>query len=91
MEFIQFICKLKTTSRFNPLYSFFTFRLEILCEYISENLANRFIYSFNSSNRALIRLTPKPDHILRFFVNYCQLNSLKMKRVIFSPTNLWDI
>ena len=73
------------TPPFDPLYNLSEYQLKKLCEYIDENLANKFIRPFKSSAEATVLLTPKPDGTLRLFVDYRGLNPITTKNRYLLP------
>ena len=64
---------------FRPIYSLGLVELETLKTYIKTNLANGFIQSFKSPNRAFILFDRKLDRSLYLCVNYLGFNNVTIK------------
>ena len=67
------------TSPFGPLYNLPQVELEVLREYISDNLAKRFIQPSTSSAGAPVLFIKKGDDSLRLCVDYRGLNLITQK------------
>ena len=59
---------------FRPLYNISQVELEVLQEYILDNLVKGFIQFFTLSTRALILFVKRRDDTLRLYVDYRGLN-----------------
>ena len=70
---------------FGLIYNLSRPELDVLCEYINEMLAKRFITPFKSLLRALMLCTNKKDKGLRFCVNYYSLNAITKKNKYSLP------
>ncbi len=64
---------------YRPLYPLSLAELEVLWEYLQENLKKGFIRLSKSPARAPILFVPKKDGGLRLCVDYCGLNAITKK------------
>ena len=55
---------------FRLLYNLSASKLQMLCEYIDDNLIKNFIKSFSSSAKVLILFIKKKNELLQFCINY---------------------
>lgn len=80
-EHVDYDLCLKTTGTplFKSLYNFSQNKLGFLQEYITNNLAKRFIQPSTSSSKVLILFVKKKDVKLRLCVNYRGLNLITKK------------
>lgn len=63
---------------YNLIYSLGPIKLKTLKTYIKINLTNCFIWSSKSPAEAFILFVRKLNSSLRLYVNYCNLNNLKI-------------
>jgi len=68
-----------TELKFHCIYLFNNDKLEIFWKYIEENLKKEYIRSLQSSIEYLILFIFKKDDKLRFYIDYCQLNTIIKK------------
>ena len=73
------------TPPFGPLYNLFQVELEVLREYIADNLAKRFIQPSSSSAGAPVLFAKKRDDSLRLCVDYRGLNFITQKNLYPLP------
>ena len=66
-------------SPYSSIYPLSTLKLQVLREYLHDNLAKRFIRHSTSSTSAPILFVKKKDSSLQLCVNYCKLNLLTKK------------
>ena len=64
---------------FGPIYNLSETELQVLKEYIDENLRKRFIRPSTSPFSAPVLFVKKPDGSLRLYVDYRTLNSMTIK------------
>lgn len=67
---------------FKPFNDIFQVDFEVLWEYILDNLANRFIQTFTSSDGKSIFFMKKPDNSLQFCGYYQRPNLIIQKITI---------
>ena len=66
-------------SKIGPIYALFYTQLEILRNYLNENLKKSFIWEAKTTVRFFILFVPKKDGKLRLYVNYKKLNAITIK------------
>jgi len=64
---------------FSPIYNLSEIELEVLKEYIDENLQKRFIHPSTSPFSAPVLFVKKPDGSLHLCVDYQALNRMTIK------------
>ena len=64
---------------YNPIYPLSTFKLQVLREYLYDNLMKRFLQHSTSSTSTPILFIKKKDSSLQLCINYCRLNQLTKK------------
>ena len=64
---------------YSPIYPLSTPKLQVLREYLHDNLVKGFIQHSTSSTSTLILFVKKKDGSLQLYINYCRLNLLMKK------------
>ncbi len=70
---------------YGPFYPLSSTELEVLQQYLEENLKKRFIQPSKSLTAAPILFVPKKNNILRLYIDYKSLNSITIKNRHFLP------
>ena len=68
-----------TEPEFRPIYQLSEKELQVLCEYLEENLKKGFIQESQSPAGYPILFTPKKDRSLQLCVDYRKLNNITIK------------
>ena len=68
---------------FGPIYDFSRLELDVLCEYVNEMLAKKFITPFKSFLEASVLFTNKKDGGLHLCIDYRSFNMMTKKTSIY--------